>query len=145
MDRALGRVGLASADEVVDLGARLRAMEDTVRALRTRLETGAGPGEDAPMAAAPEVFAELPGGGGAVSAGQPARSQPSEVGVDQRRLSLAAVAPGRAAGAAAAAGVPAEGRSAIRASVPTTAGAVAGSATSSSAASGSGRGSGSVG
>ncbi len=37
VDRTLGRVGLASADEVAELSARVRALEATVRDLSGRL------------------------------------------------------------------------------------------------------------
>ena len=43
VDRALGRVGLASSDEVGDLAARVRALETELRGLRSTL-TGTGTG-----------------------------------------------------------------------------------------------------
>lgn len=49
VDRTLGRVGLASADEVAELSARVRVLEASVRELSGRLATAeasssAGPG-----------------------------------------------------------------------------------------------------
>ncbi|MCW2777252.1 MAG: hypothetical protein JWN17_977 [Frankiales bacterium] len=55
VDRTLGRVGLASADEVAELSARVRVLEATVRELSGRITTlhtdaagGAGTGAPAP-------------------------------------------------------------------------------------------------
>lgn len=69
VDRALGRVGLASADEVGDLSGRLRASEEEVRELRLALRDGAsdstapaGRGSAAP-AAAPASRAAVPATG----------------------------------------------------------------------------------
>lgn len=43
VDRTLGRMGLAGADEVAELSARVRALEATVRELDRRTAAGVGP------------------------------------------------------------------------------------------------------
>lgn len=44
VDRTLGRVGLATGEEVGDLAARLQAVEAEVRALKSALQAGSGAG-----------------------------------------------------------------------------------------------------
>ena len=45
VDRTLGRVGLAGADEVAELSARVRALEATVRGLDARVAEGTRPAD----------------------------------------------------------------------------------------------------
>ncbi|MDQ7908946.1 hypothetical protein RB614_30905 [Phytohabitans sp. ZYX-F-186] len=52
VDRTLGRVGLATADEVADLTARVRDLEEELRQARAAAGTGAPATDGAPVAAA---------------------------------------------------------------------------------------------
>ncbi|MCW2667238.1 MAG: hypothetical protein JWN57_2200, partial [Frankiales bacterium] len=54
VDRTLGRVGLASADEVAELSARVRALEALIRDLRSGMSGGVARGTGAAPAGAPE-------------------------------------------------------------------------------------------
>jgi polyhydroxyalkanoate synthesis regulator phasin len=59
VDRALGKVGLATADEVTELTARVRELERQLRLAETRAATGPAP-TDSARAASPSAAAATP-------------------------------------------------------------------------------------
>lgn len=69
-DRALGRLGLATADEVASLTKRVQALETAVRALEEAGRAGPGPGAGKARAARAGA-----GKAGGTTAGTPTRSR----------------------------------------------------------------------